>query len=88
MGAVVGAVMLAVLVPPGEAQEFQPPTSEELAAVTERGRLLYEYDQAVWHATDTVETANPNTVEGQHCIARKANGTWTVVFGKLNEDRS
>lgn len=88
IGAVVGAVMLAVLVPPAGGQEFQPPTSEELAAVTERGRMLYEYDQAAWHATDAVETANPKTVEGQHCIARKANGTWTVVFGKLNEDRS
>jgi hypothetical protein len=69
------------------AQEVAPP-AEELAAITERGRMLYEYDQAVWHATDAVQMANPKTVEGQRYIARKENGKWQVVFGKLNDDRS
>ena len=62
-----------------------PPTDEELAAVSERGRLLYEYDQATWHSTDAVETANPTSVRGLRSMARKTNGIWTVVFGKLNE---
>jgi hypothetical protein len=70
------------------AQEGVPPTSAELAAITERGRLLYEYDQAAWHATDAVQTANPMTVEGQRYIAKKENGKWIVVFGKLSDDRS
>jgi hypothetical protein len=65
-----------------------PPTKEELAAITERGRMLNEYDQAAWHATDAVQMANPKTVEGQRYIAKKENGKWRVVFGKLNEDRS
>lgn len=82
------AVLLAGMVFTAGAQESQPPTTEELAAISERGTMLYEYDQAAWHATDAVVTANPRTVEGQQCIARKANGNWTVVFGKLNEDRS
>lgn len=69
-------------------QEVTPPTNEELAAITERGRLLYEYDQAAWHASDAVQMANPKNVEGQRYIARKENGKWTVVFGKLNEDHS
>lgn len=64
------------------------PTSEELAAITERGRLLYEYDQAVWHASDAVQLANPKNIEGQRYIAKKENGKWTVVFGRLKEDRS
>ena len=64
------------------------PTQEELAGITERGRLLYEYDQAVWHASDAVQTANPKNVEGQRYIAKKENGKWTVVFGNLNEDGS
>jgi len=64
------------------------PADAELAAITERGRLLAEYDQAAWHASDAVQTANPKTVEGQHYIARKESGRWRVVFGALNPDKS
>ncbi len=69
-------------------QSVLRPTTEELAAITERGRALYEYDQAAWHATDMVQTANPKTIDGQHCLAKKENGRWTVVFGALNSDKS
>jgi hypothetical protein len=77
-----------VLVVMAGAQEDVAPAKEELAAITERGKMLYEYDQAVWHATDAVQMANPKTVEGQRYIAKKENGKWQVVFGKLNEDGS
>jgi hypothetical protein len=70
------------------AQNAARPTQDGLAAITERGKMLYEYDQAAWHATDAVQMANPKTVEGQRYIAKKENGKWRVVFGKLNEDRS
>jgi hypothetical protein len=60
----------------------------ELSAITERGRMLEEYDQAAWHASDAVQTANPKTVEGQHYIAKKENGKWRVVFGALNAEKS
>ena len=70
------------------AQEAARPTKEELDAITERGRMLYEYDQAAWHASDAVQTANPSTVAGQRYIGKKENGRWRVVFGKLNEERS
>ncbi|HYL83708.1 MAG TPA: hypothetical protein VE263_05705 [Candidatus Angelobacter sp.] len=70
------------------AQEAPRPMAEELAAITERGRMLNEYDQAAWHATDAVQMANPKTVEGQRYIAKKGDGKWRVVFGKLNEDRN
>jgi hypothetical protein len=70
------------------AQNTLRPTQEELAAITERGKMLYEYDQAAWHATDAVQTANPKTVQGQQYIAKKENGKWKVVFGRLNEDRN
>src|SRR5215471_21642403 len=70
------------------AQKISPPSVEELAAVSERGILLNEYDQAAWHASDAVQTANPKTVEGQRWIARKENGKWSVVFGKLNADKT
>lgn len=69
-------------------QEVTAPTKEDLAAITARGRMLYEYDQAAWHASDAVQMANPKNVEGQRYIAKKENGKWTVVFGKLSEDHS
>ncbi len=69
-------------------QSVARPTAEELAAITERGRALQEYDQAAWHATDMVQTANPKIVDGQHYLAKQENGRWTVVFGALNIDKS
>lgn len=71
-----------------QAQEPMRPAPEELAAITQRGRMLNEYDQAAWHASDAVQMANPKTAEGQRYIAKKENGRWRVVFGRLNEDRS
>jgi hypothetical protein len=69
-------------------QSTVKPAPQELNAITERGIALNEYDQAVWHATDAVQTANPKTVEGQRYIAKKENGKWMVVFGKLNADKT
>jgi len=70
------------------AQKAGAPSAAELNAITERGILLNEYDQAAWHASDAAETANPKTIEGQRCIAKKENGRWNVVFGKLNADKT
>src|SRR5207249_8053711 len=72
------AVLLGMTVataPPAKAQEAMAPTQEDLAAITERGRLLYEYDQAAWHAGDAVQMANPKNVEGQRYIARSEEHT-------------
>ncbi len=81
-------LLLAVAVPGAFAQTVAAPTAQELTAITERGILLNEYDRAAWHASDAVQTANPKTVEGQHYIAKKENGKWNVVFGKLTPDRN
>ena len=48
----------------GGAPEEAPPPQEELAAITERGKMLYEYDQVVWHVSDAVQMANPKNLEG------------------------
>jgi hypothetical protein len=66
----------------------EKPTEKELTEITERGRALAEYDAAVWHATDALQTANPKTTEGQHYLAKRGNGGWTVVFGALNADKT
>jgi hypothetical protein len=64
------------------------PPDAELAAITERGRELAAYDQAVWHATDAVQMANPKTAQGERALARLENGKWRVVFGSLNSGRT
>ena len=70
------------------AQRAERPSDAQLAAISERGRELAAYDQAVWHATDALQTANPKTAQGQRCLARFANGSWIVVFGSLNADKT
>jgi hypothetical protein len=70
------------------AQTVTAPSAAELAKISERGRALAEQDQAVWHATDAVQMANPKTTEGQRAVANKENGKWIVAFGALNADRS
>jgi hypothetical protein len=70
------------------AQNFRGAMETELAAITERGRALAEYDQAAWHGTDAAQMANPKTAEGQTYIGKKENGKWTVAFGALNVDKS
>ena len=55
--------------------------------VTARGRALYEYDEAAWHASDAVEAEHPSTEPLGRYIAHKSGAGWTVVFGRLNERR-
>jgi hypothetical protein len=55
--------------------------------VTARGRTLYEYDEAAWHATDAVQATHPPKETVGRYIANKSGSGWTVVFGHLNEKR-
>jgi len=56
--------------------------------VTARGRALYEYDQAAWHATDAVQATNPPTQALGRYIAHKSDTGWKVAFGHLNDTRN
>ena len=56
--------------------------------VTARGRALYEYDQAAWHATDAVQATNPSPQALGSYIARKSDAGWKVAFGHLNNARN
>jgi len=63
------------------------PSKEELDAVTARGALLAEYDQAAWHATDAVRALNPPDAKVGRYVARKTETGWVVDFGRLDADR-
>jgi hypothetical protein len=54
-----------------------------MADVTARGRALYEYDQAAWHATDAVRALHPPDQLVGRYLALKSDNGWTVVFGHL-----
>lgn len=63
------------------------PTKEELAAITERGRRLAEYDVAAWHGTDAVRALSPPAGSVTRYIARKGDKGWAVAFGRFNDKR-
>lgn len=82
-GVVLGLVCSAAV----SAQKGQIASDGELAAISARGKLLYEYDQAAWHATDAVVAMNPPKELIGRYIARKTDEGWVVAFGKLNEKK-
>jgi hypothetical protein len=69
------------------AQQGKSLSDSELAAITARGRMLAEYDVASRHATDAVVALKPAHGIVARYIARKIDGRWVVVFGKLNETK-
>jgi hypothetical protein len=85
MLAILTALAFTALVNPPAQKE--PPSKEELAAITERGRLLAGYDTAAWHATDAVQAKMPKEGSFVRYIARKTEKGWVVVFGRLDDRR-
>ena len=69
------------------AQTGALPSVSDLAGVTARGRLLYEYDEAAWHASDAVMAMHPPKEDLGHYIAKKTDSGWVVAFGHLNGTR-
>jgi len=69
------------------AQRTTPPSKAELAQITERGRLLAQYDDAAWYASDAVVATKPTEGSVARYIAKKDGPTWTVMFGRLNDKR-
>jgi hypothetical protein len=79
--------LLGLLVLPfmeAETKSATKPSDAELAAITQRGVLLAEYDAAAWQATDAVTATHP-TERTNLYIARKTDAGWIVDFGRLNE---
>jgi hypothetical protein len=59
------------------------PTVRELTAISQRGRMLADYDRAVHDARDALRAIHPNQKLLQHYIGRlNEDHSWDVVFGK------
>lgn len=81
-------LLLALCCAAASAQKRETRASDaELAEITERGRMLAEYDVAAWHATDAVVALSPPEGSVARYIARKTGASWTVVFGRFNDKR-
>jgi hypothetical protein len=83
MLAILTAFTVLTLIDPPERKE--PPTKDELAAITDRGRDLAGYDAAAWHASDAVQAKQPREGSVVRYIARKIDKKWVVAFGRLDE---
>ena len=62
----------------------EPPTPQELAAITARGRDLAGYDAAAWHASDALQAKDPKEGSIVRYIAHKVDKKWGVAFGRLD----
>ena len=69
------------------AQREKVGTEAELAEITQRGKMLAEYDVAAWHSTDAVLALSPKEGSFEVFIGKKNANIWTVVYGKLNEKK-
>ncbi len=69
------------------AKKKDPEPDPAMAETTARGRMLFEYDQAAWHASDALQAANPPKESLGRYIAKKTDAGWTVGFGHFNSTR-
>lgn len=69
------------------AEKTLPLSKEQLSEISARGRLLAEYDQAAWHATDAVMATHPKQDNDSRFVCRKGDAAWTCVFGRLAADK-
>jgi hypothetical protein len=81
------AVLLSCCAITATAQKSVPLSQEQLAEITARGRMLFEYDQAAWHATDAVLAAHPKGDNSSRFVCRKEERGWICVFGHLDADK-
>ncbi len=65
-------------------KKSSPLSDEESAAITQRGRMLAEYDNAAGRAVKVVMAAHPEQGVIDHYVARKSADGWVVVFGRFN----
>jgi hypothetical protein len=68
-------------------QTVSIPNEKELAQISARGQMLFEYDEAAWHSSDAVIATNPPKGGLGRYIARKTDMGWIVAFGHLNDTR-
>ena len=64
-----------------------PPTADSLAAITQRGYLIWQYDYVATAATDSVMARHPAPELLQGYVARRRGDRWDVAFGRPSAGR-
>jgi hypothetical protein len=79
-------ITLALVLPvlPASAKKSSPLSDDESAAITQRGRMLAEYETAAGKAIKAVAAMHPEQGTIERYIARKSADGWVVVFGRYN----
>src|SRR4051812_3442353 len=67
------------------AQQLQTPSQTDLDAISVRGKLLYEADEAAWHSTDAVQALHPPESSVRGYFPLKTDWGWQVAYGRMNE---
>jgi hypothetical protein len=62
----------------------KPASEDELAGISERGKKLASYDQAILQANDALKKTKPDS-SPITAIAKEENGRWQAYFGRFNE---
>jgi hypothetical protein len=78
------AFVLLFFASPAAAKKGIPLSEEESAAITQRGRMLAEYETATGNALKAVMATNPAQGEIDHYVARKTAEGWAAVFGRFS----
>ena len=69
----------------------EPASKDELAAISARGKALYDYDQAAWHASDAamkvLQKMGALQNSAMFYVADRVKDKWVVSFGTLSDDR-
>lgn len=80
-------VLLSCLAISASAEKKSPLSKKQLDEITERGRMLAEYDRAAWKATDAVMETHPKLGDDSRFACQKADTKWTCVFGHIVEGK-
>ncbi len=86
-GAILNALVtlvMVLIVLPASAKRSSPLSDEESAAITQRGRMLAEYENAATKAVKVVQAAQPEQGIIDRYVARKSSDGWVVAFGRFN----
>lgn len=81
----VGLMLALTILSSISGQRKGPGSEAELKAITERGRMLWEYDTAAWYSSDAVQASSPAEGSVRRYIGKKTEGGWVVAYGRFNE---
>lgn len=84
---IIGLILALMWSSPAPSQRKEPASEAELKTITERGRMLWEYDTAAWYSTDAVMALSPTEGSVTRYVGKKSAAGWVVAYGRFNEKR-